>query len=669
MKAFSFWALVIGLVAFRANPLFAEGTVTNASTAALLQGLRGGGEVRLTFTDTLTLETPILIAADTTLIGASTNGRAVTLSGGSKLRLFQVLPGISFEMRNCILRDGLSTNGGAIFNEGVLVLQGVTIQSCKATGPAGTAGADGEDNFGVGGDGEDGTSGTPAAGGAIYSTGHLSITQCTFNANVATGGDGGAGGARGNGAFRLGRGGSGGQGAPAHGGAIASTGTLVIEASEFTNNSADGGNGGSGGSEADVIGAGRGGVGAFGAGGAIQSTGTLLILRSSFATNLATGGNSALPGATFENIGRDGDRGGGAYGGAIASWGGGGIINSTFFTNLLIGGNGANGAVGTFVAGDGGDGGDALGAAIHARGGLGVTNVTFAWNSATNGVPGTAGNSGFAEDGSPGRAAGSALATDSGPAPILVNCVLAARTIPTLFGAVVDAGHNLFTDTGTGTKGPGSILSTQPDLGEYKVWDQRPPGLLPNAGSPAVDAADPVAAPIYDQRGVERKSGGLGPDIGALETSASGYLVRGRVMRGNVGVAGITVSIGELTDLTDANGTFEFGPLLQGFYTVTLPNGGVGYVPRLHQIALTADVTDLVFLVQAPTLSIAVNRETRRGIVTGEGEPGVTYRLEGSPDLGAWSDEASTIAGAQGAIVFEVAIPESGTRYYRVSNP
>lgn len=647
----------------------AEGTVTNATTAALLQGLRGGGEVRLTFADTLTLETPVIIAADTVLIGASTNGRAATLSGGSRLRLFQVLPGISFQMRNCILRDGLSTNGGAIFNEGNLVLQGVTFQSCKATGPAGTVGADGEDNFGVGGDGEDGTSGTPAAGGAIFNTGYLSMTQCTFNANVATGGDGGAGGARGDGAFRLGRGGSGGHGASALGGAIANSGTLVIEACEFTNNSADGGNGGSGGSEADVIGAGQGGTGAFGAGGAIQSTGNLLVFRSSFATNLATGGNSALPGATFENIGRDGDRGGAAYGGAIASWGGGGIINSTFFTNLLIGGNGANGAVGTFVAGDGGDGGDALGSALHVRGGLGITNVTFAWNFATNGVPGTAGNSSFAEDGSPGRAAGSALATDSGPAPILVNCILASRTISTVFGTVTDAGHNLFADAGTGVRGPGSILNTLPDLGEYKIWEQRPPGLMPNAGSPAVDAADPVAAPQFDQRGIERKSGGLGPDIGALESSASGYVIRGQVLNGGVGVPGVAVSIGELVDITDDAGVFDFGPLLQGFYTVTLPNGGVGYVPRLYQVALTADITDLVFQVQAPTLAFAVNRETRRGVVTGSGEPGVTYLLHGSHDLKGWSNEASMTTGDQGTILFEVPLPESGARYYRVSSP
>jgi hypothetical protein len=669
MKAVANWALVGWLVVLilGSRSAVAEGTVTSGTTAALLQGLRGGGEVILTFTNTLTLETPVVIAANTVLIGNLGAGRPVVLSGGSRYRLFQVLPGISFEVRNCTLRDGVATNGGAIYNQGLLVLQDVIIQACKATGPAGVVGADGEDNFGVGGDGEDGTSGTSAAGGGLYNVGSATLLRCTFTTNVATGGDGGAGGARGNGAFRLGRGGQGGQGAYGHGGAIANTGTLVIEASEFTANSADGGNGGAGGSETDVIGAGRGGTGAEGVGGAILSTGPLLVNRSAFASNLATGGNSALPGATFENIGRDGDRGGGAYGGAIASWGGGSIVNCTFYTNLLVGGTGANGAVGTFVAGDGGDGGDALGAAVHARGGLGITNVTFAWNSGTNGAPGTAGSSQFAEDGSPGRLGGSAIASDVGPAPVVINSILASTNVSTAYGSIIDAGHNLFTDGGIGVKGPGSIFNTQPVLGEYKVWDQRPPGLMPAFGSLAVDAADPAAAPSVDQRGIERKSGGLGPDIGALESSASGYLIRGRVLRGSVGVSGIPVTIGTLTNTTDAGGSFEFGPLAQGFYTVTLPNDGIGYVPRLHQVALTADTTDLVFRTEVPSITLNVDHGSRRGVVYGVGEPGVTYELRRSLDLTTWVTEASVIAGAQGGFQFELDVPESGQSFYQVS--
>ncbi|MCC7376239.1 MAG: hypothetical protein IT581_16390 [Verrucomicrobiales bacterium] len=668
MKAVAHWVLVgcLAGLALGSRPVMAEGTVTNGSTAALLQGLRGGGQVLLSFTNTLTLETPVVIAANTVIVGNLGTNRPVTLSGGGRYRIFQVLPGISLEVRNCILRDGLSTNGGAILNEGLLTLQDVTIQACKATGPAGTAGAAGEDNFGVGGDGESGTGGTPAAGGGIYNVGIASLLRCTFTTNVATGGDGGAGGARGNGAFRKGRGGNGGQGALGHGGAIANAGTLVVEACEFSSNSADGGDGGVGGSEADIIGAGKGGSGAEGAGGAILSTGSLLVQRSAFASNLATGGKSALPGATFENIGRDGDRGGGAFGGAIASWGGGGLINCTFYTNLLVGGNGANGSIGTFVAGDGGDGGDALGAAVHARGGLGVTNVTFAWNSGTNGAPGTAGNSQFAEDGSAGRLAGSAIASDLGPSPIVINCILASTNISTAYGSIVDAGHNLFTDGGIGAKGPGSIFNTGPVLGEYKVWDQRPPGLMPAFGSLAVDGADPAAAPLVDQRGLERKSGGLAPDIGALESAASGYVIRGQVLRGSVGVAGVQVMIGTLVSTTDVMGSFEFGPLAQGFYTVTLPDGGIGYVPRQHQVALTADTTDLIFSAEAPSIALKVDRESRHGVISGVGEPGGVYQLQRSLNFSTWVTEATVTAGAQGGFTFEINVPESGQSFYQV---
>jgi Ca2+-binding RTX toxin-like protein len=82
-------------------------------------------------------------------------------------------------------------------------------------------------------------------------------------------------------------------------------------------------------------------------------------------------------------------------------------------------------------------------------------------------------------------------------------------------GPLTSQGHNLIEDTSGCTlvgSSIGNILGSDPALGA--LADNGGPtstrALLP--GSPAVDAADPAAAPPFDQRGVPRN-----PDIGAYE--------------------------------------------------------------------------------------------------------------------------------------------------------
>lgn len=657
------------------NRALAAGTVTEADTADLLQALLGGGLVQLTFTDTLTLETPILIASDTVLEGAAAGGRTVVLSGGGQFRLFQVLPGVRFEIRNCVLRDGISTNGGAILNEGILYATNTTFTACSAPGYDGADGEDGEDRFGIGGNGRSGGRGEEGIGGAIDNRGGAILVDCLFATNHASGGSGGAGGAGGTGTILNGIGGSGGDGAHGFGGAIANRGgTLSLLRTLFTGNRASGGSGGAGGGSASttnaVQGGGHGGTAGMASGGAIYSTGPLLISQSVFATNMCTGGDSADAGAPEGNIGLNGPPGGNALGGAITFESTGAIINSTFFTNRVVGGHGGDGASGSFIVGDGGRGGDALGGAIYVAGPVAITNATFAWNGGTNGAPGAAGSGGQAQDGRPGRLAGSAIAADVQPGPTIVNSILASVDIPTIHGPVVDAGHNLFTDAGPSVLGDESLDFTDPVLGQFQVWSSGLPGLLPLAASPAIDRANPTAAPAVDQRGVARPIG-FGPDAGALEASAVAlYVIGGQVLNGTNAFPGVRIFIGEEETVSDEAGNFRFNPRRSDFYIVQPENQGAGFSPRLYQLALNSDVTNLVF--QAVPLSLTLTRETGSGLsrLSGVGAlPGKSYQLLGSESLINWDLLETATADANGRLQFQHHAGAARTWFYRLVSP
>ena len=632
------------------------GTVATNSTAALLTALQGGGLVQLTFPDTLVTDIPLMIGTDTILEGTVAGGRLATLSGGGVRRVFEVLPGIRFEIRNCVVREGLSTQGGGIYNRGMLVASNVVFASCKAVGTDGVAGKAGESRFGVGGDGGSGGSGTPGLGGALFNAGEATLVDCILSSNTAQGGKGGEGGDGGIGSWANGVGGDGGQGAVAYGGAIhgGAGSRTTITNTLFTGNVAVAGDGGAGGSDSAVLGSGQGGSGASAAGGAIHSDGFLWVVRSAFATNAVTGGKAAAAGAPASNAGQDGGPGGHAWGGALASWSTGAVLNTTFVTNRVTGGNGGNGALGQFTSGDGGDGGSGLGGAVHGKGSLGLTNVTLAWNVVTNGLGGTGGGSFGGSAGSDGRAAGTGVAAAGGTVTLVNSIVVDAGVRSTVSGGVVDAGHNLFSDNGTGRTVAGSLYSTDPRFSEYKVWvNFTTPGFLLGSGSPAIDAADAASAPAVDQRGVARP-GGLGPDIGAMEVEASVYGIEGHVWAdasGKQGLPGVELAVGDLRDTTDAEGRFRFGPLATGFYTVTIVGGGLGYTPRLIQLSLTAEVTDLEFRATALVLNYLPEPGMPGvGRLVADGIPGRTYRVQSSADLDVWSLVASTVADAQGRI-------------------
>ncbi len=652
-----------------------EGTVTASTTAALLQALAGGGKVRIEASNPIVLDLPLVISVDTVIEGVAVTGRTITLSGGGNYRILHVLPGVRLELRGVTLREGVSTNGGALLNEGLLVADTVVFTACEASGPNGADGVDGGVRFGFGQDGTSAGSGTPAAGGAVYNRGEAWFSNCSFLVNEAGGGSGGVGGNGGVGASKSGYGGYGGGGAGGWGGAIANLGLATVTNCFFSGNVARAGDGGAGGTGNGVLGSGQGGAGGAAGGGAVHNLGNLLLASSSFTTNLVIAGSSADAGAPSIVAGEDGPPGGIGYGGAVSSWSTGAVVNCTFFTNLVSGGDGGKGVAGSAIVGAGGNGGAALGGAIHARGFLALTNVTLAWNAAGGGAAGTGAGGLGGPDGAAGVARGAALAADTGAVVRSVNSIMATDLeldLAGLSGPFQDLGHNLFNDAGPDVLGPGSRRHVDPRLSAFAVWTTGQPGFLPVAGSPAIDAADAAAAPPFDQRGVVRGTG-QGPEIGALEAGAvsSGFRLAGHVyssLAGTNGVSGLTVLVGTNAVVTDVFGRFEFQALPGGPYSVELENGGIGYQPRVHQLVLTADVLNLVFRPAASKLTLVWNGVEGVHELNGSGVPDRVYHLETSVDLRQWTTVASSTADAQGRTTFRRQPGAAPEVYYRLRN-
>jgi hypothetical protein len=127
-----------------------------------------------------------------TIIG---NGDTIDANHGG--RIFDVANGGSLTLENMTLQNGTAlgpgaaAEGGAIYNQGTLDLSAVIVQGCVAQG---TPGSNGGSLLGHHGN-INGTPGGPAAGGAIWSGGSLTLENGTLiQNNQALGGNGGPGG-------------------------------------------------------------------------------------------------------------------------------------------------------------------------------------------------------------------------------------------------------------------------------------------------------------------------------------------------------------------------------------------------------------------------------------------------------------------------------------------
>jgi hypothetical protein len=175
-----------------------------------------------------------------TIIG---NGGVIERSaaaGTPAFRLVDVAAGALLTLKNLTLQGGVAiawavpARGGAIYNQGTLNLESVTVQNNTATGSAGIFAwstlIDGGN----------------AQGGGIYSAGSLSLKDCTIRNNSAIGGRGldkaryTIQGNEGTGSYQtVYRGSKGGEGTG--GGIYVASGIAVIRTSAITGNSAIGG--------------------------------------------------------------------------------------------------------------------------------------------------------------------------------------------------------------------------------------------------------------------------------------------------------------------------------------------------------------------------------------------------------------------------------------------
>jgi hypothetical protein len=287
--------------------IHAAGTVTVCNETNFDAALSGGGTVTFTCDGTITITATKNISVDTIL---DVTGHTVAISGNNAVRLFTVNPVVNFAVYNLTLANGRSTNGGAIYNSGTLVLSNSTFSGNSVSNSASGLGGAIYNNLGTvtaisssfssnncrGGDGANGVGPAPVgnglpgnagAGGAIYNNaGNLNVTNCTFVGNTATGGRGGNGG-DGFLSFSAGNGGAGGS---ASGGGISSAaGILTIVNSTFLSNNCTGGNGGNPGTGG--AGGGVRGNGGDGSGGAVNHNGvTAVLINATFFGNGCTGG-------------------------------------------------------------------------------------------------------------------------------------------------------------------------------------------------------------------------------------------------------------------------------------------------------------------------------------------------------------------------------------------
>jgi len=497
------------------------------SQTALTNAIASGGVV--TITASIPLTNSVTITNSITLDGG-TNNPSLSGAGTNGFPLFIIGPGAIVTFKGLTFTGGRSTNGGAMF---VAAGAQVTVTNCtftanKAFGNGGADGAPADDAINMGKNGHSGGPGSPAFGGAVGNVGAVTLMNCRFLTNVCSGGSGGNGGDGGNGSFQGGKGGSGGRAGAAFGGAIWNSGTLSLQDCTFFGNSATGGDGGSGGAAGTGAFAGSSGNGTAGAaayGAAIYNTGSLTVLSSTFAGNVAQGGSGSTGGSSPTRVGQSGGRGGGAFGGAIANAGPAGVTavvtNSTFFHNQVLGGTGGDGGDGSYLGGKGGAGGAATGGAIHSARPITVVSCTFSASSAAGGTNGAAGGGAFQPSaGHVGASHGGNIARTGGTFSIANSLVASSAGGANGFGRILDKGFNISSDNSLAFRGT-SKKRVKPDIDI---------GLAENGGLTETIAALSTSLnlvktnfPPVDQRGTNRPVATNGfATVGAYEFTPPG---------------------------------------------------------------------------------------------------------------------------------------------------
>jgi hypothetical protein len=448
------------------------------------------------------------VTNDVVIIG---NGATLTFDGGNSppRRLFFVTASGSLTL------NYLTLNGG--------VAQGENGGDSQADGTPGAGGA------------------YSGLGGAIYNAGNLVVDGVTFQNNMAIGGDGGAGN----------NGSGGGAGGGGLGGAIFSTGSIDVQRSLFQGNTANGGGvkGGRGCLDSNCYSNAGGGGGAGGVGGGFTPTGSAPGNGgyagggggNPYGSGAGTsGGFAGGGGGDNSSGGSGGEFGGNGATGGFNGGGGGGlggavfvestlgtasrIANSTFTANSAAGGGGKGGY------GDG-DGGSGAGGAIFLHQGT----LTLSFNTIVGGSA-SGGSVRSANPQSGGNGVGGGVYVHSGAtlnmdhtiisgntttAGTTTNGSAGAATDADLSGAISSSGHNLVNARGGSSGFIGSDFAdgTDPNLGSLQNNGGPTSTFLPQAGSAVIDAdtsANCNGGYATDQRGAPRPFA-AGCDTGAVE--------------------------------------------------------------------------------------------------------------------------------------------------------
>jgi uncharacterized repeat protein (TIGR01451 family) len=358
-----------------------------------------------------------VITGDITIAAFNEDTIEATSSSSSPFRLFDVAAHGSLTLQNVTLTGGLASGagaaaqGGAIYSSGTLTLSNVTVQNNQAVGSKGNNGANasvGAINTGFAGahSARSGSDGSAAYGGGLYvAGGTVSLSFTRFNNNVAKGGTGGSGGTAT--LFHEGTGGHGGRGGTASGGGLyVAAGSVTVQGGGYQDNEAIGGKGGIGGENAFLLHpAGDGGDGGSAAGGGLYEGGGQLTLSNIvFKDNEAIGGQGATS-FIGRNQGGEGGKGGNALGGGLYLSGSSDPQGDIFCNgNEVKGGVGGKGGNADNQGGDGGLGGFAAGGAIYLAtdGPVSFTGGYFINNEAMGGSGGNAATSDLLKGGAGG---------------------------------------------------------------------------------------------------------------------------------------------------------------------------------------------------------------------------------------------------------------------------
>jgi hypothetical protein len=465
-------------------PVRAAGTIGNGTPDTCNEGavdiaLSGGGSVNFDCGPnslTITFTSPKTIAVNTTIDG----GSLITLSGGNTVGLFMVNYGSTLTLKNLNLANGSASQGGAINNDGTVLITNALLTNNQAPG---------------------------GIGGSIYNNGMLKITNSFLSNNIASTGLGGA---------------------------IDNLGTLTIENTTLNDNFGGLGGGGLVNSGTAMITSSTFTANQGSIGGAITNIGSLTISGGIFSANVTTdnagGGiyNSGIlmiSGSTFSgNSTAVSQMGGGLYNEGVA------FINTSAFMN-----NAAPSSLGAGIYNSGnltlmadaflGNTASAgLGGGIYSDAAfiMTISNSTFSNNFSGLGGGGLIAsgpvsvlNSTFYNN--PGG-----NIVNGGTATINVkNTILAGNPSNNCVGTITSQGRNLEDAATCSFSGPGDLSNTDPIIGPLTDNGGPTPTHALLFGSPAINAGTNINCPSVDQRGVPRPLVGT-CDIGAYE---QGFLI------------------------------------------------------------------------------------------------------------------------------------------------